>query len=133
MHIARRCFRKKHQSVETQLTTANNPEIPQTALFIYRFTSNHIIFSFFIIGTRHVFQCIYICQVMFDRCYCIKSENICFISRYFLHYFVSLFHQCLANAIYTDCAHSRAGQYTSRNAANLWPWYDHIESCVDVH
>ena len=64
------------------------------------------------IGIKHVFSCINICQLpwevlkteaegtwrmlmhwkpMFDRDYCIKSENICYISRYFLHYFVSLF------------------------------------------
>ena len=50
---------------------------------------------------------------MFDRYYCIKTENICYISRYFLH-FVSPFHRCLANAITTDYARSKAGQYTSR-------------------
>ena len=46
-----------------------------------------------------------------------KNENICYISRYFLHYFVSLFHRCLANAISTDYVRSRAGQYTSRNGS----------------
>ena len=51
---------------------------------------------------------------MFDRYYSIKTENICYISRYFLHYFVSPFHRCLANAISADYARSRAGQYTSR-------------------
>ena len=54
---------------------------------------------------------------MFDRYYCIKTENICHISRYFLHYFVSSFHRCLANAISTDYARSRAGQYTYRNGS----------------
>ena len=54
---------------------------------------------------------------MFDRYYCIKTENICYISRYFLHYFVSPLHRCLANAISTDYARSRAGQYTSRNGS----------------
>ena len=39
---------------------------------------------------------------MFDCYYCIKTENICYISRYFLHYFVSPFHRCLANVISTD-------------------------------
>ena len=53
---------------------------------------------------------------MFDR-YCIKTENICYISRYFLHYFVSPFHRCLANVISTDYARSRAGQYTPRNGS----------------
>ena len=55
---------------------------------------------------------------MFDRYYCIKTENICYVSRYFLHYFVSPFHRCLANAISTDYARSRAGQYTSRDGSN---------------
>ena len=44
-----------------------------------------------------------------------KTQNICYISRYFLHYFVSPFHRCLANAISTAYARSRAGQYTSRD------------------
>ena len=47
-----------------------------------------------------------------------KSENICYISRYFLHYFVSPFHRCRANAISTDYARSGAGQYTSRDGSN---------------
>ena len=38
-------------------------------------------------------------KTMFDRYYCIKTENICYISRYFLHYFVSPFHRCCAYAI----------------------------------
>ena len=49
---------------------------------------------------------------MFDRYYCLKIENICYISRYFLHYFVSPFHRCLAKAISTDYARSMAGQCT---------------------
>ena len=49
--------------------------------------------------------------------YCIKTENICYISRYFLHYFVSPFHRCLPNAISTDYARFRTGQYTSRNGS----------------
>ena len=56
-------------------------------------------------------------KTMFDRCYCIKTENACYISRYFLLYFVLLFHGCLADAIFTDYARSRAGQYTSRNGS----------------
>ena len=28
-------------------------------------------------------------KIMFDRCYCIKTENTCYIPRCFLHYFVS--------------------------------------------
>ena len=54
---------------------------------------------------------------MFDRYYCIKIENICYISRYFLHYFVSPFHRCLVNVISTDYARSRVGQYTYRNGS----------------
>ena len=49
--------------------------------------------------------------------YCIKTENICYIARYFLHYFVSSFHRCLANASSTEYARSTAGQYTSRNSS----------------
>ena len=56
-------------------------------------------------------------KTMFDRYYCIKAENICYILRSFLHYFVSPFHWCLANAISTDYARSRAGQYISRNGS----------------
>ena len=56
-------------------------------------------------------------KTMFDRYYCIKTENISSTSRYFLHYFVSPFHGCLANVISTDYARSRAGQYSSRNGS----------------
>ena len=55
---------------------------------------------------------------MFDRYYCIKTENICDVLRYFLHYFVSPFQRCLANAISTDNARFRAGHYTSRDGSN---------------
>ena len=42
-------------------------------------------------------------KTMFDCYYCLKTKkNICYILRYFLHYFVSPFHQCLANAVSTD-------------------------------
>ena len=54
---------------------------------------------------------------MFDRYYGIKTDNICNISRYFLHYFVSPFHRCLANVISTDYAPSRAGKYTSHHGS----------------
>ena len=54
---------------------------------------------------------------MFDPYYCIKTENICYISRYFLHYFVSPVHRCLANVISADYARSGAGQYTPRNGS----------------
>ena len=57
-------------------------------------------------------------KIMFDRYYCIKTENICYFSRYFLHYFVSPFHRCRANAISTDYARSGTGQYTSRDGSN---------------
>ena len=64
---------------------------------------------------------------MFDCYYCIKTENICYILRYFLHYFVSPFHRCLANVISTDYARSRAGQYTSRNGSKsvdpVWSYW----------
>ena len=98
------------------------------------------------IRIKHVFSCINICQVprrfwkpwpkatvfntslrnwrmlmhwktMFDRYYYIKTENICYISRYLLHYFVSPFHRYLTNVISTDFTRSRAGQYTSRNGS----------------
>ena len=59
-----------------------------------------------------------------------QTENIYYISRYFLHYFVSPFHPCLTNAISTDYARSRAGQYTSRNGSIS---VDHTESCVAAH
>ena len=55
---------------------------------------------------------------MFDRYHCIKTEHICTISRYFLHYFVLPFHRCLANEISTDYARSRAGQSISRDGSN---------------
>ena len=54
---------------------------------------------------------------MFDRFYCIKTEKICYILRYFLHYFVLPFHRCLANVISSDHVRSRAGQYTSRKGS----------------
>ena len=54
-------------------------------------------------------------KTMFDRYYCIKTENICYISCYFLHNFVSPFHRCFTKAISRDYAHSRARQNTSLN------------------
>ena len=57
-------------------------------------------------------------KTMFDRYY-LKTENICYISRYFLHYFVSLLHRCLANVISTDCARSRAGSTHLIEVLNL--------------
>ena len=46
-----------------------------------------------------------------------KNWTICYISHYFLHYFVSPFHRCLANVNSTGYAHSRAGQYTSHSGS----------------
>ena len=57
-------------------------------------------------------------KTMFNRYYCIKIVNICYILRYILHYFVSPFHRCRANAISTHCACSKAEQYTSRDSSN---------------
>ena len=72
-------------------------------------------------------------KTMFDRYYCIKTENICYISRYFLHYFVSPFHLCLANEISTDYAPSRARKYTSRNGSKsvalVWTYWK-LHSCA---
>ena len=62
-----------------------------------------------------------------------KTENISYISHYSLHYFVLPFHRCLVNAISTNYAHSRASSTHLISAANLWPRYNHIESCVAVH
>ena len=59
-------------------------------------------------------------KTMFDR-YCIKTENICYISSYFLHFFVSPFHRYLANAISMDYARTRAVQYISRNGSKSGP------------
>ena len=56
-------------------------------------------------------------KTMFDRYYCIKNEKICYISSYFLHYFVSPSYRCLANVISTDYARSRAGLYKSCNGS----------------
>ena len=101
---------------------------------------------YFIIGIKHVFSCINIRQVPREV---LKTEagcrgfqhlprdlaNVnalkshvrslllhkkCYISRYFLHYFVSPFHRCLVNVhvISTDYACSTAGQYTSRDGNN---------------
>ena len=96
------------------------------------------------IGIKHGFSCINIRQVpwemlkteavvfntsqgiwrmimhwktMFDRYYCIKTQNICYISRYFWHYFVSPFHRCLVNVIFTMLVLG-PGQYTSRDGSN---------------
>ena len=73
-------------------------------------------------------------KTMFDRYYCIKTENICNISRYFLHFFVSTFHRCLAKVIFQlTMLVLGPGSTHLVTAANLWPGYKHIESCVAVH
>ena len=72
-------------------------------------------------------------KTMFNRYYCIKTENICYISRYFLHYFVLPFHQCLVNVISTDYAHSRAREYTSHNGSKSVAPVRSFESCVAMH
>ena len=58
------------------------------------------------------------CKTMFDRYYCIKTGNICYILRCFLHYFVSPLYRCLSNAISMDYARSRAEHYTSHDGSN---------------
>ena len=64
---------------------------------------------------------------MFDRYYCIKTENICYILHYFLHYFVLPFHCRVENTISMDYVRSRARQYTSRNisksVAPVWSYW----------
>ena len=62
-----------------------------------------------------------------------KSENICYISLYFLHYFVLPFHWCLANAFPRTMLILGPGSTHLVTAAILWPRYRHIESCVAVH
>ena len=57
-------------------------------------------------------------KTMFDPYYCVKTENNCYISHYFLHFFVPPFHRCRANAISTYYAYSRAGQYIYRDGSN---------------
>ena len=62
----------------------------------------------------------------------LHKNYICYISRYFLHYFVSPFHQCLAKEIFMDYAHSRAGQNISHEGSNSVAPLQHTESCVAV-
>ena len=62
-------------------------------------------------------------KTMFGRYYCIKTG---YISHYFLHYFVSPFHRCRANAIFTDYARSRQGSTHVMTAAILLPRYEHL-------
>ena len=68
--------------------------------------------TYYIIGIKQGFSYINIRQVSREV---LKTE-----ARDLLMHLVSRFNRCLANAISTDYA-------------NLWPRYDHIESCVAVH
>ena len=69
---------------------------------------------YFNIGIKHGFSCINIRQVPREVLKTkAETENICYISRYFLRYFVLPFHRCLVKAICTDYARPRAEQYTS--------------------
>ena len=54
-------------------------------------------------------------------------------SHYFLHYFVWLFHDVLRTQFSRTMLILGPGSTHLVMAANLWPWYDHIESCVAVH
>ena len=60
-------------------------------------------------------------KTMFDRYKCIKTENICYILRYFLHNFVTLFRRCLANVISQTMHIIGPGSTHLVTAANLWP------------
>ena len=66
-------------------------------------------------------------KTMFDRYYCIRTENICYISRNFLH---------LTDVSWTQFPPTMLvlglGSSYLVTAANLWPRYDHIESYVAV-
>ena len=70
---------------------------------------------------------------MSDRYYCIKTENIWYILHYFLHYFVSPFHNVSRTHFSLTMLVLGPGSTHLVMAANLWPRYDHIESCVAVH
>ena len=61
---------------------------------------------------------------MFDRYYCIKTENICYISRYFLHYFVpcilirvSVFRMMKLPSLANQNAHNGDSDHTARTKA----------------
>ena len=143
------------------LRCLNSSDQYGTGFKIYSLSQTVITQTTAYIGIKHVFSCINIRQVpwevlkteasgfgfqhlprdlanvhwktMFDRYYCIKIANICYILRYILHYFVSRFHWCLANLISTNYARSRAGQYTSRDGfksvAPVWAYWK-LRSCA---
>ena len=112
----------------------------------------------FIIGIKHVFSCINIRQVPWEVLktetggrgfqhlprnlanvnalknrvqspLLHKKENICYITRYFLHYFVDVSRTQFPRTMLV----LGTGSTHLVTAANLWPRYDHIESCVAVH
>ena len=63
-------------------------------------------------------ECFMHWKTMFDRSYCIKTENICYISRYFFTLFSFAFSQMSRERNFpTNYARSRAGQYTSCNGS----------------
>ena len=101
------------------------------------------------IGIKHVFSCINIRQVPWEmlkteaggrgfqhlprdlanvnalknhvRSLLLRKnlKHLLHIALFLLHYFVSPFHRCRANAISTEYARSGAGQYTSRDGSNF--------------
>ena len=120
-----RKFRTEATSYNITILGLNIRTLSLIAILVLKFKQVH-----FTIGIKHGFSCINIRQVPREVLkteaggrgfqhllrdlanvnalknhvplyYCINTESICFISRYFLHYFVSSFHQCLANAIST--------------------------------
>ena len=94
---------------------------PRCLPLIQHYSYDVPIFRANTIGIKHGLSCINIRQVprevskpeagmlmhwktMFDRYYCIKTENICYISRYFLHYFVSPFYRYLERNFHGLCS-----------------------------
>ena len=65
---------------------------------------------------------------IFDRYYCIKTENICYISRYFLHILFRLSTDVSRTQFPRTMLVLGPGNTHLVTAANLWPRYDHIES-----
>ena len=57
-------------------------------------------------------------KTMFDHYYCIKTENICYISCVISCTILFRLPPMSREPISTDFAHSRAGQYTSRDGSN---------------
>ena len=91
----------------------------------------------YIIGIKHGFSCIKIRQVPWEVLKT-EAEDLATVNAlknyvrslllhksgkkllhcaYFLHCFVSPFHRCLANVIFTNYARSRVGQYNSCNGS----------------